>query len=177
MYLEHIIYSIAFALLAGLVALKHNRKDYSWIIILFTYAPDMDVGIRIGANVSQIFLGIAFPISGALHYLLHTLGALVIFAVIAGLILYAFGIPLLAGFLFSGTAYGIHLFGDFLAYRPGYSFLWPFSSEPLGIGIFGDQYPLNFFRIANSTALLVGLLFLMNMIILHHYMTHRIPTD
>ena len=39
MYSEHLVYSAAIAILAGMVYMKAAGRDPSWIIILTAYAP------------------------------------------------------------------------------------------------------------------------------------------
>jgi hypothetical protein len=43
MLFEHLIYSTAVAIVAGMVYYRSVGKDYSWIIIASAYAPDIDL--------------------------------------------------------------------------------------------------------------------------------------
>lgn len=43
MLLEHWIYSTAIAIIAGMIHFKRTGRDYSWIIIASSYAPDLDM--------------------------------------------------------------------------------------------------------------------------------------
>ena len=43
MLFEHLIYSTAIAIVAGMVYYRSVGRDYSWIIIASAYAPDIDV--------------------------------------------------------------------------------------------------------------------------------------
>jgi hypothetical protein len=40
---EHLIYSTAIAIIAGMIWYKHTGRDPSWIIIASAYAPDFDI--------------------------------------------------------------------------------------------------------------------------------------
>jgi hypothetical protein len=162
MYLEHIVYSSAIALLVGLAAIRLHRRDYSWIIIVFAYAPDSDVLLSAGNWVLSHFFhaGIRFPFQ-VLHSVLHTLPALIVFALFLGAIFTLFGIPFLTGFVYGSLAYGAHFFEDALVYsNPGYHFLWPIIPQEVGMAAFGT-YQLNFFGVADLQVLLVGIIFLL----------------
>lgn len=169
MYLEHIVYSSAFALLVGTVALKLHRTDYSWIIIVFAYAPDMDIALRVGNRIIALLFHTSFPLPFIqIHSQLHTLGALVLVALIISLALSSLGIPLLTGFFYAALAYGAHLFEDALVYHSGYPFLWPLFSGDIGLGVFGT-YHRNFFGIADMAVLFVGIVLLLIVIIIRKY--------
>lgn len=43
MLFEHLIYSIAIAIIAGMLWYKRTGRDPSWIIIASAYAPDFDI--------------------------------------------------------------------------------------------------------------------------------------
>jgi hypothetical protein len=40
---EHLIYSTAIAIIAGMLWYNHTGRDPSWIIIASAYAPDFDI--------------------------------------------------------------------------------------------------------------------------------------
>jgi hypothetical protein len=40
---EHLIYSTAIAIIAGMIWYKYTGRDPSWIIIASAYAPDFDI--------------------------------------------------------------------------------------------------------------------------------------
>ncbi len=124
MLFEHLIYSAAFALLIGLGARRFQLRDYSWIILLFALAPDLDALILEQVQPSTIL------IFGSLHTALHSLGALAAFSLIAALLLYFFGMPFFYGLGYTALAYGLHLFEDALAYAHDYPLLWPLRIEP-----------------------------------------------
>jgi hypothetical protein len=171
MYLEHLIYSTAIALLFSLTAQKFHRKDYSWLIVIFAYAPDLDTPLRVLNTISLHLFGapIPFPfILASLHEELHTVGALAIFALVIALILYSLGMQFLTGFTYAALGYGAHLFEDGLVYAQGYSLLWPFSSDKVGIGLFGS-YQRNFFGVADTAVIFVGFLILLFAVIIREY--------
>ena len=43
MLFEHLIYSTAIAIIAGMIHFKLTGRDYSWIIIASAFAPDLDI--------------------------------------------------------------------------------------------------------------------------------------
>jgi hypothetical protein len=153
MLAEHLIYSTALAILVGMLFLRFKGKDHSWIIILFAFAPDTDY-------VVHFFLRPIF------HGAFHTLGAMLLFGILAGLILSAFGIPTLHAVVLTIIGFGAHLVEDAFVYSVGYSFLWPLYRRTIGLGwlvsAFSEEsYNANFFSIANTDVLLIGVEFLL----------------
>ena len=43
MILEHLVYSIAIAIIFGLIYKRITGRESSWIIVLSAYAPDVDI--------------------------------------------------------------------------------------------------------------------------------------
>jgi hypothetical protein len=43
MLFEHWIYSTAIAIIAGMIYYRCTGRDYSWIIIVSAYVPDIDL--------------------------------------------------------------------------------------------------------------------------------------
>jgi hypothetical protein len=163
MLAEHLIYSAALAILIGMLFVKFTGRDYSWIIILFAFAPDSDIVVpRILRAVGINFRFEGYPI---FHGAFHTLGAMVLFGIIAGLFLSAFEIPTFDAILLSTIGFGAHLVEDALVYSDGYSFLWPVISGRIGLGwlvsaMNEESYNATFFHIANTDVLLIGIEFL-----------------
>ncbi|MDT8358664.1 MAG: metal-dependent hydrolase, partial [Methanomicrobiaceae archaeon] len=89
----------------------------------------------------------------------HNIAVLVVFALLAGLVLSRYGHPYFLSAAYAGFGFAAHLFEDALVYAGGGAFLWPISSEPVGIGIF-PGYSRDFFEVANTGVLTLGLLFL-----------------
>ena len=99
---------------------------------------------------------------------------MVIFGILVAFLLNPIGIRFFDAFFFSVIGFGAHLFEDELVYKVAYPFLWPFSSEALG-GVFlinivsEENYVDDFFRIANTEVLIVGLVLLLVAIIIRTY--------
>jgi hypothetical protein len=152
---EHIFYSSAIAILIGMIFYKCTGRDSSWIIILCAWAPDLDLFLHHGA--------------------FHNIAFMVIFGIIMAFILRSFGIRFFDAFFFSVIGFGAHLLEDAMVYDVAYPFLWPFSTNNHGLELFPDvismrgRYIADFFRIANTEVLIVGLLFLVLAIIIRTY--------
>jgi len=162
MIFEHIIYSSALAILVGMVFYKYTGRDHSWIIIVCAWAPD-GVGITI-----PILNKFGFTLFYRLYYILnpvlHTVAMMIIFGIIVACLLHPFGIRFFDAVFFSLIGFGAHLFEDALVYKVGYPYLWPFSSEDLGIGLIPtilseDNYFRDFLGIANTDVLIIGVVF------------------
>ena len=154
---EHIFYSAAIAILIGLIFYRYTGRDSSWIIILCAWAPDLDFFVRD-------------------HGAFHNIGIMIIFGIALAFLLQLFGIKFFDAFFFSVIGFGVHLLEDALVFEDGYRFLWPFSTEIMGLGLFPDiissrgRYIANFFRIANAEILIIGLAFLLLAIIIRTYL-------
>lgn len=163
MLAEHIIYSSALAILVGMISLKYTGRDHSWIIILCAWAPDIDLI----ANPVLNRLGFTLMYEGhkIVHGDFHTVAILVIFSIVMAFLLHPLGIKFIDSFVYSVIGFGAHLFEDALVYRVGYQYLWPFSSVKMGLGLLTgiqseDYYINNFFGIANTGVLIIGLIVL-----------------
>jgi hypothetical protein len=164
MLAEHIIYSAAIAILAGMVFHRFTGRDSSWIIILCAWAPDID--FLVNGVFSRFGFTILFEGHRISHGDFHNIAVMIIFGIAVAFLLHPFGIKFFEGFLFSIIGFGAHLFEDALVYDPGYKFLWPLSQKVLGLGllpgIISEEYYIrDFFRIANTVVLEVGLVFLL----------------
>jgi len=162
MIFEHIIYSSALAILVGMVFYKFTGRDHSWIIIVCAWAPDI-VGITI-----VILNNLGFTHFYRWYYIfnpiLHTVAMMVIFGIIAACLLHPFGIRFFDALFFSLLGLGAHLFEDALVFKVGYPYLWPFSSQKLGIGLIPtivseETYIRDFLGIANTDVLIIGVVF------------------
>jgi hypothetical protein len=163
MFIEHLLYSAAFALIVGMVYYRWTGRDPSWIIILCAFVPDISQIAYQGSGVS-ITGGCPFGV----HSLLHSAGVLLVFSLALGALLVPFGIRFWEGSLFAGIGFAAHLFEDALVFNPAYPFFWPFSSEIYGIGLI--EYTRDFYGIADIRVLIVGLvLFLLAVAIRTHY--------
>jgi membrane-bound metal-dependent hydrolase YbcI (DUF457 family) len=161
MIAEHIVYSAALAILVGMVFYKYTGRDSSWIIIICALAPDLD---ELANPVLRRF-GIRLLLDGSSiqHGTFHNIGFMVIFGVVVAFLLHPTGIKFFDSLFFSMIGFGAHLFEDALVYKSGYMFLWPFSSQILGIGLLPnalneENYVKDFFGIANTEVLIIGVL-------------------
>ena len=108
------------------------------------------------------------------HGVFHNIAIMVIFGILMVLLLHRFGIRFFDVPFFAIIGFGAHLFEDAIVYDPGYGFLWPFSSKILGLGLLPnmineENYMRNFFGIANTEVLIVGVVFLLVAIIIRTY--------
>jgi hypothetical protein len=158
MLFEHWIYSLAIAILVGMVYFKFTGRDYAWIIVASAYVPDMDMA----ADAVLKKLGITVLLYGnpIRHGDFHNITFLLMFAVSVALLLHPLGVKLIDSFLFAGIGFAAHLFEDALIANPAYPFLWPFSLQTFGIGIF--NYTLDWHGIANTEVLQVGLVLVLS---------------
>ncbi len=152
---EHIFYSGAIAILIGLIFYRYTGRDSSWIIILCAWAPDLDLFLYHGA--------------------FHNIVIMIIFGIIMAFLLQSFGIKFFDAFFFSVIGFCAHLLEDAVVFEEAYPFLWPFSTNTTGLALFPDvissrgRYIGNFFRIANTDVLIIGLVFLLLAIIIRTY--------
>jgi hypothetical protein len=169
---EHIIYSAAFAILIGMLFCKYTGRDSSWIIILCAWAPDIDLI----ANPILTRFGFTLLFEGhrISHGVFHNIAVMVIFGILVAFLLHPLGIRFFDAFFFSVIGFGAHLVEDALVYKEGYPFLWPLSSQVLGLGLLPDMlseenYFKDFFGIANTEVLIVGMVFLLVAILIRTY--------
>ena len=169
MSIEHFIYSAALAVLIGMVFYTYTGRDSSWIIILFALAPDLDV---IANPVLRIFgIRLLFEEHAITHGTFHNVLVMVLFGIAMAFLLHPLGIKFFDALFFSTLGFGAHLFEDALVYNPGYKFLWPFYSKTIGLGLLPDMlseeyYVRDFFHIANTEILIIGLLLLLVAVII-----------
>ena len=163
MLAEHIVYSTALAVIAGMFCLRYTGRDVSWIIIVLAWAPDTDLIFTI-----LRFFRLRFHVDGysLVHGTFHNVAAMFVFAVIFAFVLQRFGLRYLDAFILSIIGFGAHLVEDALVYPQGYALLWPFIRENVGLGWLDpsateETYLANFFHIANTHVLFIGLVFLL----------------
>ena len=163
MLAEHLIYSTAIAVIAGMLSFHYTGRDASWIILLCTYIPDLDkIGDRL---LNSIGFTVLFEGHTIHHGTFHTVAAMLIFAVIIAFLLHPFGIRFFDAMIFTIIGFGANLFEDALVYPSNYMYLWPFSREKLGLALLPvggseENYTANFFHLANTEVLFIGLVFL-----------------
>ncbi len=141
---------------------KLTGREYSWIIIASAYAPDVDMI----ADVAMKKIGITVLIYGnpISHGDFHNIAVLLVYAALIALLLHPIGIRLVDSFFFAGIGFAAHMFEDALVFYPTYPFLWPISTQRLGIGIF--NYTRDFHGIANEEVLIIGIIAVVICIIL-----------
>jgi membrane-bound metal-dependent hydrolase YbcI (DUF457 family) len=169
---EHIFYSTAIAIIIGMLYYRWTGRDHSWIIILCAWIPDFDIVAKSALNkLGFIVLFDGQPIH---HGTFHTVAMMVIFAILLAFFLHPFGIRFIDTLFFATIGYGAHLFEDALVYKVGYMYLWPFSTKILGLGLLPniineENYIRDFFRVANTEVLFVGILVLTAALIIRTY--------
>lgn len=163
MLAEHLVYSAAIAVIAGMLFYRYTGRDSSWIIILCTYFPDLDkIGDRI---LNSLGFTVLFEGHTVHHGTFHTIAAMLVFGVIIAFLLHPLGIRFFDGFVFTIIGFGAHLLEDALVYPSNYMYLWPLSREKLGLNWFPiagaeESYHADFFHIANTEVLFIGLIIL-----------------
>src|SRR5665647_701297 len=172
MLAEHIIYSTAIAILVGMLFYRFTGRDYSWIIILCSWEPDIDLVAN--SILTRFGFRLLFEGHTITHGVFHNVAMMVIFGIGMAFLLHPFGIRFCDALFFSLVGFGAHLFEDALVYKAAYPYLWPFIIDDLGIGllpnIFSEEnYVRNFFGIANTEVLVVGIVFLLVAIVIRTY--------
>jgi hypothetical protein len=162
MLIEHLIYSTALAIFIGMIHYRCFNRDYSWIIIVSAYVPDLDV-------ISDSLLkkmGITVLIYGhtIVHGYFHNIAILTLYAIFVAFLLHPFGFKFVDSIFFAGMGFAAHLFEDALVFKDGYYYFWPLMPQHLGIGLF--NYTPNFYGFADKEVLIIGLILLVSSAIL-----------
>jgi hypothetical protein len=161
---EHLVYSAAIAIIAGMLFFRFSGRDNSWIIILMSWAPDFD---GLATNFRYSARGSIFEDVPIFHGTFHNIAFMVLFGIIVALLLwYIFPILFSDALIFTLTGIGAHLFEDALVYPVGYAYLWPFSSADRGLGWLNtsgteEAYNASFFHVANTEVLFAGIVLLL----------------
>jgi len=103
---EHLIYSTAIAIIAGMLWYKRTGRDPSWIIIASAYAPDFD--LVAGELLKKLDLNILTNGSPIVHGDFHNIAFLLLFATAAARGLRLAGMRFWDSFLFAGIGVGAH---------------------------------------------------------------------
>ena len=163
MLAEHFVYTAAIAVVAGMLSFRYTGRDSSWIVLLVSYAPDLD-------KITNFFLeamGLVFMYDGRIihHGTFHTLAAMLFFAIALAFLLHPLGIRFFDAFIFTILGSGAHLLEDALVYPANYMYLWPLSSQKLGLAWLPvgseEVYNATFLHIANIEVLFIGLFLLL----------------
>ncbi|OPX63751.1 MAG: hypothetical protein A4E34_01005 [Methanoregula sp. PtaU1.Bin006] len=162
MLAEHLVYTAAFAILAGMLSYRSWGRDSSWIVILVSYAPDLD---KVMDTILKR-IGLVVTYDGYLihHGTFHTIAAMIVFSLVLAFLLHPLGIRFIDTVVFTIVGFGAHLFEDALVYPAYYMYLWPLSHAKYGLAWLPtgpeDVYNAGFFRIANTEVLAIGLFLL-----------------
>lgn len=162
MIIEHLIYSLATAILAGMIHFRYFGRDYSWIIVISAYAPDSDIifdFLRKTTGLPMLISG--HPIT---HSAFHNIAALTLFSICMAFLLNFLGFKFLDSVVFACVGFGAHLLEDALVFSNDYAYFWPLEPSRTGIGLF--DYSLNFYELADNEVLIIGLALLFISIIL-----------
>jgi hypothetical protein len=159
MYIEHVCFNLALAILVTLLADQKNAGWYTAVILVSGCMPDID-GIFSLIQSPPVFSGGVVP-SMAFHLrYFHSIGVLFLYAVlVSGLLAYYHRLDFRIIALCAGTGFGAHLLEDALVYNPASAVFWPLSSQEVGIGIF-PSYSRDFLGIANGEVFALGILLL-----------------
>jgi len=165
-FIEHIIYSAALAVIVGMIFSRFTGRDPSWIIIAVAFVPDIDIVLQ----RMHVLTWIGIPVI-IHHGDLHNILVLLVFSLLIAVILRWFGIRFIDGLICSAIGIAAHFFEDALVYQPAYAFLWPITTHVFGIGII--QETRNIFGIASSTVLVVGLILLIVAVLVRTFIEGR----
>jgi membrane-bound metal-dependent hydrolase YbcI (DUF457 family) len=123
MYLEHVVYTAALAVLVGMVYQRITGKDPIWIIVLGSILPDIDALFQ----YAFFYLNGSFVI---VHGDFHTIGGLIVVPCIFALLLTKYNIEFLYGYSCLAIGFAAHIFEDLVVYN-GYNYhlLSPFYSK------------------------------------------------
>jgi hypothetical protein len=140
---------------------RYTGRDYLWIIILVTYAPDLE---KIADSfLSRIGFTVLFDGHTIHHGTFHMVAVMLFFSILLAFLFHPLGIRFVDTPLFSVIGFGARLVEDALIYLSNYKYLWPFINEKVGLGwlLFNgsdEDYLSDFFHIANTDILVTGLL-------------------
>jgi hypothetical protein len=151
MYIEHILYSTAIAIIVGLIFSRYTGKDPSWIIIAMAFVPDIDIIVHF------MHISIDLPFSFSItHGDFHNIAWIFILSFFVASFLTLWKISFINSYICAVIGITLHLFEDALVENPSYTYLWPISTDRLGIGIL----PLapDFFGIANYETAIIGII-------------------
>ena len=153
MYIEHLIYSAALAIIIGMAFLRYTGRDQSWIIIFASIVPDTDYLFKIGCEFFS-----PLPSPTFMHGDFHAIPGLIFFSFFIALFFSNAGIKFKHALFFSVVGYSSHLIEDFIVHPPYFNrYLYPFDTTLYGTKILSDVPDL---VIANSGTLLIGVMVL-----------------
>jgi membrane-bound metal-dependent hydrolase YbcI (DUF457 family) len=163
MYVEHIVYNLAFAIVAVMLL---KPREAGWCTLIFMFSgciPDVDGIFDIIRHPPEFTSGLIPHMAEHLRYF-HTFGALIVYAILVGIILVRWrNLKFWECAIFAGAGFAAHLFEDALVYNPSSAVFWPFSTQEFGIGLL--PHSRDFFSVANTEVLAIGMAFLMAAVI------------
>jgi len=159
MYIEHVVFSLACAIV---VVMLLKPRDAGWctlIVVVSGCIPDIDGIFDIIRNPPEFTSGLIPHMAEHSRYF-HTMGALIIYALFAGIVLARWqGLKFSECAFFGGAGFAMHLLEDAIVYNPSSAVFWPLSPQEVGIGLLPNAR--DFFSIANTEVLAIGMVLLM----------------
>ncbi len=154
---EHLLYSLAIAIVFGAVYRRLTGRDYWWIIVASAFVPDIDLI----ANIALKKLGVTVLVFGVpiAHGHFHNILVMLLYAVAMAFLLHPLGIRLMDSFIFALVGFVAHMFEDAIVANPAYPFFYPLTIHRNGLGIF--SYHADILGIADREVLILGIVFLM----------------
>jgi len=154
-FLEHLIWTLAIAILASL-AYPRIRGPYVWVMVAGACIPDLDGIIDLVRTPPDFSTGL-LPSMAEHTRIFHNLAVLALFALLAGLLLTRYRLEFSISALVAGGGFAAHLLEDILVYNPAAAVFWPLSPEMVGIGIV-PGYGRDLLGIAHTQVFLLGIL-------------------
>jgi membrane-bound metal-dependent hydrolase YbcI (DUF457 family) len=159
MYIEHIVYSLAIAIVAVMLL---KPREAGWCTLIFVISgciPDIDGIFDVIRHPLEFTSGFIPHMVEHSRYF-HTMGALLVYAILAGIVLARWqGLKFSECAFFGGAGFAAHLLEDALTYNPSSAIFWPVSPQEVGIGLFPNSR--DFLSVANTEVLAVGIVLLM----------------
>jgi membrane-bound metal-dependent hydrolase YbcI (DUF457 family) len=152
-FIEHLIYSAALAVIVGMLFSRYKGSDPSWIIIAVAFVPDIDFGLQALREIP----GITLPFT-VLHGDFHNIMGLIFFSLVIAAAASAIRMWFPDAFVCAVLGIAAHFFEDALIADPAYSFFWPFSFQDSGIGVLSETRDI--LGVANSEVLVIGIVLL-----------------
>jgi membrane-bound metal-dependent hydrolase YbcI (DUF457 family) len=163
MYLEHIVYSLAIGIVAVMLLKPREAGWCTFIFVISGCIPDVD-GIFDLMRYPPDFTSGLIPTMVEHSRYFHTTGALLMYAILTGIFLARWrSLTFAECVFFAGTGFATHLVEDALVYNPSSAAFWPISAQEVGIGLL--PHSRDFFKIANTEVLAIGLVFLILVIV------------
>jgi hypothetical protein len=160
MYIEHICFNLALAIIVALLIDQRNAGWCTVVIVVSGCMPDIDGFFSLIQSPPTFTHGIIPGMAFHFRYF-HSIGMLLLYAVVVGgLLAYYHHLDFQIMALFAGIGFGAHLLEDVLVYNPASAVFWPVSSKEVGIGFF-SSYSRDFFSIADGEVLGIGILLLL----------------